>query len=266
MLDQYNRHINYLRVSVTDRCNLRCSYCMPENDPCLLSHEDILSFEEIREVVATAVSMGIDKVRLTGGEPLVRRDIIDLVKMISGVTGVRDLSMTTNATLLSHFAGPLAEAGLHRINISLDTMDPEKFRELTRGGDIRKVFAGIRAAKKAGLSPIKVNCVLAENEESRDAMDLKNYCLDNGLKIRFIKQMDLKSGHFSVVEGGSGGDCRSCNRLRLTSDGKIKPCLFSDIAYDIRVDGTREALEKALRNKPEKGTVSYRNCFHSIGG
>ena len=266
MLDQYNRHINYLRVSVTDRCNLRCSYCMPENDPCLLSHEDILSFEEIREVVATAVSMGTDKVRLTGGEPLVRKDIVDLVKMIAEVSGVRDLSMTTNATLLARFAVPLAEAGLQRVNISLDTMDPEKFRTLTRGGDIRKVFAGIRAAKEAGLSPIKVNCVLGEKEDSGDAQDLKNYCHANGLEARFIKQMDLKAGHFSVVEGGSGGDCNNCNRLRITSDGKIKPCLFSDIAYDIRVDGIREALEMALRMKPEKGTVSYGNCFHNIGG
>ena len=266
MLDQYKRPINYLRISVTDRCNLRCRYCMPENDPCLLSHEDILSFEEIRDVVAVAVSMGIDKVRLTGGEPLVRKDIVDLVKMISGIQGVRDLSMTTNATLLPRFAAPLAEAGLNRVNISLDTLDPDKFRILTRGGDIRKVFAGVEAAKEAGLSPIKVNCVLGEQDDSRDAQDLKTYCRENGLQVRFIKQMDLQTGHFGIVEGGSGGDCKQCNRLRLTSDGKVKPCLFSDLAYDIRVAGIREALELALGNKPEKGTVSFSNCFHNIGG
>ncbi len=270
MLDRYNRKINYLRISVTDRCNLRCHYCMPENDPCLLRHEDILSFEEIQQVVAVAVPSGINKVRLTGGEPLVRKDIVDLVSMIAEVPGLQDLAMTTNATLLERFAMPLARAGLQRINISLDTVDPGKFRDITRGGDIQQVFAGIRAAKKAGLEPVKVNCVVqgspGEVGMEADALAVAGYCRENGLQVRFIPKMDLHTGQFGIVYGGTGGDCKQCNRLRLTSDGKMKPCLFSDLAYDIRSMGIQKAMKMALEAKPEKGTVNLSNCFHNIGG
>ncbi len=266
MLDQFNRRINYLRISVTDRCNLRCRYCMPENDPCMLSHEDILRFEEIRQVVAVAAVLGISKVRLTGGEPLVRKDITGLVAMIASVPGVEDLSMTTNAVLLDHFAEPLKKAGLKRINVSLDTMDADKFREITRGGELRKVLHGIEAARKAGLHPIKINCVVKKGAERKDAEAVAAYCEKNRLEVRYIQQMDLEKGDFSVVEGGSGGDCSSCNRLRLTSDGKIKPCLFSDLAYDIRELGIQPAMEKALGNKPEKGSINQKNLFHNIGG
>ncbi len=266
MLDRYNREINYLRISVTDRCNLRCHYCMPENDPCLLRHEDIMRFEEIREVVGVAVSMGVDKIRLTGGEPLVRKDIVDLVSMIASISGVKDLAMTTNGVLLSNYAASLAKAGLHRVNISLDTIDPVKFRSLTRGGDIQKVFKGINAARHARLEPIKINCVITESPDEADAMQVGSFCRAEGLQVRYIPKMDLQLGHFGVVDGGSGGDCGSCNRLRLTSDGKIKPCLFSDIAYDIRITGIRKSLEMALGNKPEKGTINLSNCFHNIGG
>lgn len=266
MLDRFKRRINYLRISVTDRCNLRCHYCMPENDPCMLRHEDMLTFEEIQQVVAIAVPLGVDKVRLTGGEPLVRKDIEKLVSMIAAVPGVRDIAMTTNGVLLEKFAESLAKAGLHRVNISLDTVDPDKFREITRGGDIRRVFRGIRAAKEAGLSPVKVNCVVAKDSLEPDALQVGVYCRENGLEVRYITQMDLETGHFGVVQGGTGGDCRHCNRLRLTSDGKIKPCLFSDIAFDIRELGIQEAMERALGAKPEKGTVNHGNRFHNIGG
>ncbi len=266
MLDRFNRKINYLRISVTDRCNLRCRYCMPDNDPRMLSHEDILSFEEIRQVVAVAAISGISKIRLTGGEPLVRKDITDLVAMIASVPGVEDLSMTTNATLLDRFADPLKKAGLQRINVSLDTMDTDKFREITRGGALQKVLQGIQAAKSAGLHPIKINCVVKKGAERKDADAVAAYCHQHGLDIRYIQQMDLERGDFAVVEGGSGGDCGSCNRLRLTSDGKIKPCLFSDLGYDIRELGIQAALEKALGNKPEKGSVNQQNLFHNIGG
>ncbi len=266
MLDRFNRKINYLRISVTDRCNLRCHYCMPENDPCLLRHEDIMRFEEIREVVGVAVSMGIDKVRLTGGEPLVRKDIVALVSMIASVSGVRDLAMTTNGILLPNYAASLAKAGLHRVNISLDTVDPAKFRSLTRGGDIHKVFKGINAARHAGLEPIKINCVITESPDEADAIQVGNFCRKEGLQVRYIPKMDLQLGHFGIVDGGSGGDCSCCNRLRLTSDGKIKPCLFSDIAYDTRITGIRQSLEMALGNKPAKGTINLSNCFHNIGG
>ncbi len=266
MLDRFNRKINYLRISVTDRCNLRCRYCMPENDPCLLRHEDILTFEEIQQVVAVSTSLGINKVRLTGGEPLVRKDIVDLVAMIATVPGIKDLAMTTNATLLDKFAAPLKEAGLQRINISLDTLDPEKFRHITRGGEIQKVYDGVAAAKAAGLHPIKVNCVVKKGTEKKDADEVVGYCRANGLEARFIQEMDLEKGDFGIVEGGSGGDCLRCNRLRLTSDGKIKPCLFSDLGYNIREVGIQSAFENALGNKPEKGSVNQQNLFHNIGG
>lgn len=266
MLDRYNRKINYLRISVTDRCNLRCRYCMPEEGVEFIPHTEILRFEEIREVVEVAAGMGVDKVRLTGGEPLVRKGIVDLVEMIASIPGIKDLSMTTNGILLDAFATPLAKAGLIRVNISLDTMEPERYGWITRGGDIRKVFAGIEAAKKAGLDPIKVNCVIKDDRNEPDAVAVRDYCIENRLQVRFIKEMDLHEGTFGVVDGGSGGDCRNCNRLRLTSNGMIKPCLFSDMEFNVRTLGIQQAIEMALSKKPEKGTVNLQNCFNNIGG
>lgn len=266
MLDHFNRKINYLRISVTDRCNLRCKYCLPDGVFRHKKHEDILRYEEIQEVVKVSVSLGIDKIRLTGGEPLVRKDIVQLVEMIASVGGVKDIALTTNGVYLEEFAQPLADAGLHRINISLDTMNPEKFALTTGGGSLEKVLRGIEAAKIAGLSPIKVNCVIKTTEDEPDAMAVKEYCIQNGLQARFIEEMNLKTGQFSVVHGGSGGDCKNCNRLRLTSDGKMKPCLFSDIEYDIRKHGIKEAMELAINAKPEKGTCSANGDFYNIGG
>ena len=265
MLDRYKRKISYLRVSVTDRCNLRCHYCMPDKDPAMLSHDDILSFEEIQQVVTAAVRLGITKIRLTGGEPLVRKGITDLVSMIAAVKGIQDLAMTTNATMLEKFAMPLAKAGLHRINVSLDTIDADKFRLVTRGGDINKVFRGIAAAKEAGLDPIKINCVV-KGDDRQHADKVREFGVREGFEVRLINEMDLQSGHFGIVQGGSGGDCRNCNRLRLTSNGKMKPCLFSDLEYDIRELGIEKAIEMALVNKPAKGTVNMMNAFHNIGG
>jgi GTP 3',8-cyclase len=266
MLDPFNRKINYLRISVTDRCNLRCRYCMPEEGVCLVEHKDILSFEEIQQVVAVAVPLGIDKIRLTGGEPLVRKDIVELVRMIAAVEGVKDIAITTNAILLDKYAEPLFRAGLHRINVSLDTMDAEKFFKITRGGDIQKVLDGIEAARMAGFNPIKINCVVNRTSEEPDALAVKNFCAEKGLQVRFISQMSLSQGHFGVVDGGTGGDCVHCNRLRLTPTGKMKPCLFSDLEFDIRQMGIRQAIKAALLGKPEKGTINLSNCFHNIGG
>ena len=266
MLDRYNRKINYLRISVTDRCNLRCRYCMPEEGVKFLSHDEILSFEEIRDVVEVAVPLGIDKIRITGGEPLVRKGVVDLVKMIASVKGVKDLAMTTNGLLLSEYAKPLVKAGLKRVNMSLDTLDPEKFSSVTRGGDIGKVIQGIDAAKEAGLDPVKINCVV-KSFEYRDEVDsIKQFCNQRNLQLRLISQMDLNSGVFGVVEGGTGGDCANCNRLRLTSNGMMKPCLFSDIQYSVRELGPIKAIELALGMKPLQGTVNPNNCFYNIGG
>jgi GTP 3',8-cyclase len=266
MYDRFNRAINYLRVSVTDRCNLRCVYCMPEEGIRLLDHADILSFEEIVEVIKEAVHLGITKVRITGGEPLVRKGIVRLIGMIAELNGINDFGMTTNGILLEQFAPDLVKAGLHRVNISLDTVDPDKFSQITRGGDITKVFSGIEAARRAGLAPVKINCVVRNSSNEADAVEVKRFCKSNDLEVRFIHQMDLKSGCFTVVEGGKGGDCQSCNRLRLTANGYLKPCLFDDLQYNIHELGIREALKKAINFKPEKGSQNLLNRFHNIGG
>lgn len=266
MFDNFNRKINYLRISVTDRCNLRCTYCMPAEGIKLLEHKDILSFDEIVNVVQIAVEYGIDKVRITGGEPLVRKGIVNLVGMIWDVLGVKDLSMTTNGVLLEKYAKDLKEAGLQRVNVSLDTIDPKKFREITRIGEIGHVLAGIKAAKKAGLDPIKVNCVVWKSSDEEDARAVAKYCIENDLQVRFIHQMNLKTGEFSVVEGGEGGNCKNCNRLRLTANGNIKPCLFSDLAYNVRELGAEEAILQAVGNKPKSGTYNKSGDFYNIGG
>jgi cyclic pyranopterin phosphate synthase len=264
--DRFNRSINYLRISVTDRCNLRCRYCMPEEGIHLLSHNDILSFDEIRDFTGVAVSMGVTKVRLTGGEPLVRKGIVTLVNMIAGIEGIKDLSMTTNGVYLSRFASDLKKAGLQRVNISLDTVDPARFTFLTRGGNLSEVINGIEAAKSTGINPVKINCVVQSSKDEEDAKGVTEFCFRNNLEIRYIRQMDLVKGHFSTVEGGEGGNCILCNRLRLTSNGKLKPCLFNDIEYDIRMIGYEEAIIKAVESKPECGSSNMTGQFYNIGG
>ena len=266
MLDQFNRNINYLRISVTDKCNLRCTYCMPEEGIELLKHTDILSLEEIYEFTKVAVSKGIEKVRITGGEPLIRKNIIHLIEMLSKIEGLKDISMTTNGILLEDFAQSLANAGLKRVNISLDTLDPEKFRQITRGGNLEKVLKGIEAARKAGLTPIKINCVVKASSNEEDALSVKEFCLKEKLDVRFIHLMNLETGEYSVVEGGTGGDCSICNKLRLSSDGFLRPCLFNDLKFNVRELGTEKALELALNSKPKCGTYSNQNKFNEIGG
>ena len=266
MYDKYNRQINYLRISVTDRCNLRCVYCMPDEGVQLLQHKDILSFEEIEEVARIAIQMGVEKIRLTGGEPTARKGIVDLVKMISVLPGLKDLSMTSNGILLSRYAQPLKDAGLQRINISLDTLDEEKYRQITRGGQLQDAIAGIEAAQKSGLYPVKINCVVQHSSMEEDAQNVLAFGQKNGLEVRFIHEMNLAEGHFSVVEGGEGGDCINCNRLRLTANGKIMPCLFSDLEFDVRKLGAENALLHALENKPRCGSMNLSGEFYNIGG
>lgn len=266
MYDLYNRNINYLRISVTDRCNLRCFYCMPEDGVNPLHHKDILAFEEILEVVKYGITQGITKVRITGGEPLVRKGITDLVRMLAELKGIRDLSMTTNGTILSRFATELKEAGLHRINISLDTVNPERFRQITRLGDLRLVLEGIEAAAMAGLKPLKINCVIREDVNEPDAREVAEWGARHEYEVRFIHLMDLHSGNFSKVIGGEGGDCATCNRLRLTANGKLKPCLFNNREYDIRELGIQKAYQEALKHKPACGSKNTTGAFYNIGG
>jgi cyclic pyranopterin phosphate synthase len=266
MKDRFGREITYLRISVTDRCNLRCVYCMPAEGIPELSHDDILRFEEITEVARTAVTMGVFKIRLTGGEPLVRRGVPALVRMLKDIPGVKDLAMTTNGILLDQFARELVEAGLMRVNISLDTLRPERFAEITRGGDLKQVLAGIEAAEKAGLAPIKLNCVVLDSSDEPDARAVAEFGKERGHQVRFIKKMDSATGKFSVVEGGIGGDCPRCNRLRLSASGLVRPCLFSDIGFSVRELGAEEALRRAVEKKPEAGGPCSENWIRATGG
>ncbi|HOU35528.1 MAG: radical SAM protein [Bacteroidales bacterium] len=266
MLDSYKREINYLRISVTDRCNLRCRYCMPSEGFRWIPHENILRFEEIIEIVREAVKLGIHKIRVTGGEPLLRKGIVNLIEMLASIEGVQDLSMTTNGTHLEKFARELKQAGLQRINISLDTVNAERYAYLTGGGNIERVLRGIDAALEAELTPIKLNCVIQHNSNEIDARTVTKFANQKGLEIRYIHQMNLAEGIFSAVEGGDGGHCEQCNRLRLTADGFIKPCLFSDLRYEVRQLGARNALLETIRNKPKEGTTNRINYFYNIGG
>lgn len=266
MYDSYKRNISYLRISVTDRCNLACNYCMPEELAAHTGRKEILEFGEIAEVIRTLVPLGIKKIRLTGGEPLVRKGVDELLGMISGIEGIRELTMTTNGQLLEKLAVSLVAAGLDRVNISLDTLDPDRYREITRGGDIRKVLKGIDAAVKAGLDPVKINCVITPDTTYGELIRLKDFCRSRDLELRFIRQMNLGTGRFWRVEGGEGGHCRICNRMRLTSDGRFIPCLFSDREFSIREYGILGAFTRAVQHKPERGRVNSRNTFYGIGG
>jgi len=266
MKDRFGRDITYLRISVTDRCNLRCVYCMPEEGVPALSHDEILRFEEITEVAKKAVSMGVFKIRLTGGEPLVRRGVPALVRMLRDIPGVRDLAMTTNGILLGEFAQQLADAGLMRANVSLDTLRPERFFEITRGGELKQVLAGIEAARKSGLLPIKLNCVVSESVDEPDARDVLKFGREQDLEVRFIKRMDSATGKFSVVIGGAGGDCPRCNRIRLSANGLVRPCLFADIGFSVRELGAEKALLRAIRQKPESGGPCSHNWIRATGG
>jgi len=240
---------------------------MPAGGIELMQHKDILSLEQIAEVVKTgAEQFGIQKVRLTGGEPLVRKGIVQLVEMLNNIEHVEEISLTTNGVLLPKFATKLKQAGLARVNISLDTLSPVKFKFNTREGNIEDVFKGITAAKLAGLNPVKINVVKMESTTEEELDELKRFCANEGLKIQFIRQMDLESVAFSQVEGGQGGNCTICNRLRLTADGMLKPCLFSNKAYSTRELGIEEAFNATLQNKPEKGKTSKNHQFYNIGG
>ena len=272
LIDTYNRHINYLRISVTDRCNLRCMYCMPKEGLSLIGHSEVLSYEEMIRVAKSAALTGITKIRITGGEPLVRKGINDFVSELNRTPGITELSITTNGILLEACAESLYRSGIKRINISLDTLDPEKYKKITRGGDINAVIAGIRKAREVGFSPIKINVVAMRAVNDDEAVDFARLTIDRPVHIRFIEfmpvagqttwqqaqfisslelqekisalgkliplDMDKNAGPASMfqLEGAQGKlgfinalsnhFCATCNRLRLTADGKLRPCLF----------------------------------------
>lgn len=296
-LDAYNRPISYLRVSVTDRCNLRCVYCMPPQGVPWRPHADILRYEEIETVVHAAAGLGVSKVRLTGGEPLVRPDVVELVRLLARVPGVDDLAMTTNGVLLARHAAELAAAGLQRVNVSLDTLRAERFGHITRGGNLADVLAGMDAAQQVGLTPVKVNTVVVRGMNDDEVVDFARKTRDEGWNVRFIELMPVGNGglmdenwqarvvmvteirreieaalgplepaRMSVGEGparyyrlpGAQGTlgfitpisehfCTRCNRLRLTADGRLRPCLLSDQEIDLREPLRRGADVSQIR-------------------
>lgn len=279
LVDTFGRVHNNLRISVTDRCNLRCTYCMPE-DVVFRDRSELLTFEEIAHFAGVAASLGVDKVRLTGGEPLVRKDLHKLVRLLAAVPGIEDVGLTTNGVLLADQAAGLFDAGLRRLNVSLDTLDPGRFRELSRRDGLERVLAGLTAAARAGFDPIKVNAVAIRGFTDVDAAPLARFCREHGFELRFIEYMPIGADawerekvffaheilellgrevaplvpvanpdprapaqEFEYVDGGgrvgiiasvSRPFCRSCNRLRLTAEGKVRNCLFALEETDVK--------------------------------
>jgi len=216
----------------------------------------LLSFKEIVALTRQAVRFGIDKVCLTGGEPLVRWGIVRLAAMLSEIPGLRDFSMTSNGILLAGFARDLHRAGLRRLNISLDSLDPKRFRDLSGGGEIRKVLAGIDAAVAAGLENIRLDCAVEFSPDETDARQVAGFGRERGIEVRFIRRMDLRQGRFWPVYGGDGGHCHRCDHLRVSCDGRVFPCLFDDQSFSIRRYGIDGALRLAVGHKPATGLRS----------
>ena len=268
MFDTYNRRINYLRVAVTDRCNLRCTYCMPEAGIELKNHADILPYEKIVSIVTAAARMGIHKIRLTGGEPLVRKNIAFLVRELKGVPGISEVSMTSNGTILDLLAEELKQAGLDRLNISLDTLDAGKYRQITRNGNIEQVFSGIRAAQKTGFTATKINMVLIPEFNGNEVEAMKMFCRENSLLLQRIHHYSLFD--YKTVKKELSAErplsCHVCNRLRLTADGKLKPCLFSDREFAVDFSNIPASIEKAVRAKPGHGVACHSRGNWQIGG
>jgi len=238
---------------------------MPGNGIKLIPHEQILRYEEIIDFVKIAVNYGINKIRLTGGEPLVRKGIVSFIHMLSEIKEIKDLALTTNGFYLEEMAHELKQAGIHRINVSIDSLNPDKFKEITRGGNVEKVVRGILKAKEVGFHPIKINIVNLHDSQ-QDIENVTAFAKQHGFEVRLIQLMILEKGLFSKVEGGDGGNCSQCNRLRLTSDGYLMPCLFNDIKFSIRKHGYEQALLLAVRHKPQLGLSNHTRHFCNIGG
>jgi len=304
VIDQFGRRVEYLRVSVTDKCNLRCVYCMPLEGLPWLRREEILSYEEIVRIVRVMAPMGLRRVRFTGGEPLVRRDLVDLVRMVAAVEGIEDLSLSTNAVLLADQAEDLRRAGINRVNISLDSLEAERVDAIVRRhGSFQRIMDGLAAAEEVGFAPIKINVVLMKGENDHEIADFAEITRERPWHIRFIELMptgsnlDLSAGQFlscdealrrirklgelEPAEGPSGNGpatyyrfrgapgtvgvitpmshnfCGSCNRMRLTADGHLRPCLFGSIQTNLR-DPLRAGepleplIQQTLEIKPER--------------
>jgi cyclic pyranopterin phosphate synthase len=270
LTDPYGRSIRYLRISVTDRCNYRCVYCMPEEGVPLKKHADILSYEDITRITESAVKLGFDRVRLTGGEPLVRMKIEELVSMLASIGGLNEIAMTTNASLLTREkAQKLKDAGLSRINISLDTLDPARFEAITRGGKIDDVLAGIDAALEADLRPVKINMIVFEETTRDDIEGMHAFCGERGLVLQTIKQFSLydrEEDPGSDISCDRPQPCELCDKLRLTAEGYLLPCLFSNKEIRVDLDHIELSLRRAVAAKPQKGTRCSNRLMCQIGG
>ncbi len=315
MIDRYGRTIEYMRISVTDLCNLRCIYCMEPEGVEKRSHGELLRLEEIVETAEAAASLGIHKLRLTGGEPLVRRGVVELCRMLKAIEGIDELTITTNGTRLEELAQPLRDAGVDRLNVSLDTLDPDKFRQITRVGALHQVLNGLEAAEKAGFSGTKLDVVLLGGINTDEIPALAGLTMEKSLSVRFIELMPMgvcagfpkerfvsadlvlqslpqleKTGMDGVAEryrlpGAKGtvgliralsrNFCESCNRIRLTADGKLKPCLHSETEISVRGlhgEALTEAVRQAIEAKPashrlnELGVSDTPRAMYQIGG
>jgi len=268
MYDQYNRLISYMRISVTDRCNLRCIYCMPADGIALKTHSDILSYESIIEIVQHAALLGITKVRITGGEPLVRKNIEYLVSEIKKTRGILEVTMTTNGILLEKKATLLKKAGLDRVNISLDTIRPELYKQITRTGQVEQVLLGIKSAKAAGFDNIKINTVILKGINDHLIYEMRKFCSQHHLRLQRINHYSLN--RYQKPDKSINLErplpCSSCNRIRLTADGKLKPCLFSDIEIPVDLNNIESSLRQAIERKPEKGVKCIKREIWQIGG
>ena len=295
MLDRYGRQIRYLRMSVTELCNLRCRYCMPEDGVEKKSHADMLTEDECVQAVTVAAELGIRKLRITGGEPLVKKNILSLCQRTAAVPGIEELCLTTNGTLLPELALPLKKAGVRRLNISLDTLDPEKYAYLTRRGSLDQALKGIEAALEAGFDKIKLNAVLMGGVNDGEIPALAELTRRYPLDVRFIELMPMydsgdfgpeafisntvvlkklpeaeavpqdggvarlyrlpgAKGNIGLISPVSAHFCAECNRLRLTADGRLKPCLHAADEYPIKgldAEGMRRQFEAAILGKPE---------------
>ena len=306
LYDSWHRQINYLRVSVTDFCNLNCIYCSEKPVP-RLPMSEILSYEELSRVIAVAAPLGINKVRFTGGEPLLRPQISTLIRMTANIPGIDDIALTTNGTLLSKYAGELKEAGLHRVNVSLDTLNANRFKEITRLDKFEEVMAGIEEADRVGLTPIKINMVVMRGRNDDEVIDFARKTITDGWNVRYIEDMPFgneANGSGKMVSAreiqrqitvlgrlepcktrrgngparyfrfsGANGTvgfispvtehfCSTCNRLRLTADGHLRPCLLDDDEIDIKGGMRGGASDEELRAIIHKAVAAKRERHH----
>lgn len=267
--DCFGRTINYLRVSVTDKCNFRCVYCMPEAGTRLKNHNEILRLEQIAQIAAAGARLGITKVRITGGEPLVRRNLVQLVRWIAQIPKIEEVVMTTNGVLLDlKTALALKEAGLGRLNISLDTLNPDRFQRTTRCGRLQDTLNGIAAAKAAGLTPIKINMVIFKDTAQTEIDEMLSFCKQEDLTLQRILQFSLydRADLVDNIQAERPPKCMACNRLRLTADGYFKPCLFSDNEIKVDMKKIEACIVQAVRAKPKCGASCNCRTMSQIGG